>query len=200
LKSKLWQTLVGVGVALGGAPLACLGKSAAPAGESDSGGGAGVAGGGVVPRGGSAGEAAPGGGGGVTPVGAGGAPPAGAGGVQSGGVAGALADGGVPVDPFCEVTWPPTKANPEPQALPCVDPFNQCTTADVPYCLRVLEGGACEFGDGRAEGLICVAGAWECPPGWMASGFCTCFATNGGESNCERPDGGGAGGEGGAGP
>jgi hypothetical protein len=136
--------------------------------------------------GGVAGEGAPGTGGSTAGQ---------AGTVQAG--TGGVPDGGMPIDPFCDVTWPPTKANPDPQAMPCVDPFNQCTDARLQNCYRTLDGGACEGGDGRLAPLYCVEGVWQCPPGSLPPESCACFVWNSAARTC--PGTGGTGGDGGAG-
>lgn len=80
------------------------------------------------------------------------------------------------MDPFCEVSWPPTKGGPLPPRAPCVDPLNECENAFPPRgCFILAAPGVC--GPDRTwEGpLYCINGEWRCPPGTEDGPRCVCF-------------------------
>lgn len=87
------------------------------------------------------------------------------------------------LDPFCDVAWPPTKANPyPPQTTPCFDPLGECTDAFPIECFpmlgpkqcRVTVDGGYDRNFGRQGPLICVDGAWTCGPGTLSWDACKC--------------------------
>jgi hypothetical protein len=73
-------------------------------------------------------------------------------------------------DPFCDTTWPTTKATPAPPA--CTDPTNECDAATRHTCAKPLGGDGCE---GR-HSPFCIEGEWLCHPDQVASSECACFS------------------------
>lgn len=84
--------------------------------------------------------------------------------------------GGDAGDPFCDVAWPPTKGVPDPRRAPCVDPLKECTGVVPPRgCFRLIEPGVCSY-DRTWEGpLYCFDHEWRCPPGTEDGPRCVCF-------------------------
>jgi len=146
MTSKLRRTIVGVGIALGGTAPGCFGSS-------------------------SADDAAPGSGDDDTSDG--GVPDA-----QSSDAAMDASTDAWPdaTDPFCDVSWPPTKGNPTPGTVACVDPLGECANAFPPSrCFKMVEPGACLTNQDRQGPLYCVNGQWECPPGTDNGASCWCW-------------------------
>jgi len=67
---------------------------------------------------------------------------------------------------LCDVSWPPTKGNPEPETPTCIDPAGECAGAPLPFQCYALTGiNTCDPEREFMEPLHCVHGEWECPPG-----------------------------------
>jgi hypothetical protein len=100
-------------------------------------------------------------------------------------------------DPFCDVSWPPTKGNPTPGTVPCVDPLGECTDAWPPWrCYEMPSPGTCLGEHDRVGPLYCIGGQWLCPPGSDDGQRCECWPLPDG-SGCN--DAGGSGGTSGTG-
>jgi hypothetical protein len=81
-----------------------------------------------------------------------------------------------PIDPYCDVWWPPTKGTPERGRVPCVDPLNECEDAWVPRgCMELLAPNVCSFERSWEGPLYCFDGQWRCPPGFDDGPRCVCF-------------------------
>ena len=81
-----------------------------------------------------------------------------------------------PIDPFCDVWWPPTKGSPDRGRVPCVDPLNECVNAWVPRgCMELLAPNVCSFERSWEGPLYCFDGEWRCPPGFDDGPRCVCF-------------------------
>jgi hypothetical protein len=147
MTSKLRRTIVGVGIALGGAAPACFGRTDVLSdfptpGEGD-----------------DETELAP------------------DDGVPDPGQPDATNDDatGTPIDPFCDVSWPPTKGNQFSGPVACVDPLHECTGKRLPYqCIRLIEPYVCDFRETRVGPLYCIGGEWRCPPGTDPGARCRC--------------------------
>jgi hypothetical protein len=173
MTSKLRRTIVGVGIALGGAAPACFGRTDvasdfATPGDPDEGN-----------------ERAPDDGS-REPNAADAAPPDRADASDGGASAPDAADAGdgatmdaatdAPIDPFCDVSWPPTKANWFSGPVACVDPLNECKNTPVPYqCFRLIEPHVCDPSETRVGPLYCIGGEWRCPPGAAERSGCLCY-------------------------
>ena len=152
MTSKLRRTIVGVGIALGGATPACFGRTdvspdfpwpGEPDEESEHTPDTGV------------------------PEPSGGGPP-------SDGAMDAETDASI--DPFCDVSWPPTKGNRFSGPVACVDPLRECTGKQLPYqCIRLIEPFVCDFRETRVGPLYCIGGEWRCPPGTDEGARCRCY-------------------------
>jgi hypothetical protein len=80
------------------------------------------------------------------------------------------------MDPFCDVSWPPTKGNPTPGTVPCVDPLGECTDDYPPIrCYKMVEPGICLRDQDRQGPLYCVDGQWQCPPDSTEGTGCRCW-------------------------
>jgi len=80
------------------------------------------------------------------------------------------------VDPFCDVSWPPTKGDPDPGRVACVDPLKECTDAWPPrQCYRLLAPFTCDPTMQRVGPLYCIGGQWQCPPGTDQGSRCRCY-------------------------
>src|SRR5687767_459049 len=90
-------------------------------------------------------------------------------------------------DPFCDTTWPTTKAT---QAAPaCTDPNNECDPGTRHTCAKPLGGQRCE----ERHAPFCIEGEWLCHPDQVESTECACFSDNFpfcAESAWAQPDGG----------
>jgi hypothetical protein len=145
MTSKLRRTIVGVGIALGGAAPGCFGNSTADGDASDSDDDTFDAG----------------------------DPDAGGPDASFDASSDAFADS---VNPFCDVSWPPTKGNPTPGRVACVDPLGECVDAWPPNrCYKMLDPGVCITDQDRQGPLYCVNGEWHCPPGSDDGTACRCF-------------------------
>jgi len=81
------------------------------------------------------------------------------------------------VDPFCDVSWPPTKGTPSPGRVPCVDPLHECAGAYPPYrCFKLVAPFHCD-GEALEGPLYCIGGEWRCPPGADDGMRCRCWGT-----------------------
>jgi hypothetical protein len=89
-------------------------------------------------------------------------------------------------DPFCDVAWPPTKGLPDPRSAPCVDPLNECKgNAYVPRgCFRLLAPDVCSYERTWEGPLYCIDGEWRCPPGTEDGPRCVCFGPLGEGQTC----------------
>jgi hypothetical protein len=94
-------------------------------------------------------------------------------GVTDGAVTDAATD--APIDPFCDVAWPPTKGNPEPGRVACVDPLGECKNVEPGRCYRLLAPYQCDITDDRVGPLYCISGEWHCPPGADDGLRCRCW-------------------------
>ena len=204
MTSKLLRTIVGVGIALGAAP-ACFGRTAigddrSPSDEA----------GDDTPRerpepqapNVDASDARPQrpaeptepGDGGIGPLDASPGVEGGMGvldaspGIDAG-VADASSD--APIDPYCDVWWPPTKGSPYRGRVACVDPLHECDDAWAPWgCFELIAPNVCSFDRSWEGPLYCFDGQWRCPPGFDDGPRCTCFGPLPAGETCPT-DGGG---------
>jgi hypothetical protein len=156
--SKLRRTLVGVGIALGGAAPGCFGRTDvsdrhSPPDDDDTAGDqrdAGL----PDPDGGIDGDS--------------GAPEA------EGGALDASSDGAA--DQFCDLWWPPTKGSAVWGPVPCVDPLDECANLLPPWrCYRMIAPYTCDLQASQEVPLYCIGGEWRCPPGSDPGERCKCW-------------------------
>ena len=94
-------------------------------------------------------------------------------GVTDADVADAATD--APIDPFCDVSWPPTKGGPGGRVA-CVDPLGECKNVEPPWrCIRLLAPYHCDTTADRVGPLYCISGEWHCPPGTDDGSRCRCW-------------------------
>ncbi|HEX6764221.1 MAG TPA: hypothetical protein VF103_02060 [Polyangiaceae bacterium] len=194
MTSKLLKTIVGVGIALGAAP-ACLGRSST--GELEPPREDGEPTSEPVPTGSSRPDASPPDAGPDVVS----TPPdadvsdaeTGDASVTDAGSLDASTDAG---DPFCDVSWPPTKGG-SPGKVACVDPLGDCADTWPPWrCYRVVGENTCS-NQFQFEGpLYCIDGQWRCPPGSSEGASCLCWGPLSAGQSCSDAgvivDGGGA--------
>jgi hypothetical protein len=162
MTSKLRKTIVGVGIALGGAAPACFGRTDIV---------------GDLPEPGERDEETE-----LTPD-ARASDPRPDGGEAADGSMTDAGDGAVPdaatdapIDQFCDISWPPTKGNRFYGPVPCVDPLHECKNKPLPYqCIRLIEPYVCDWNETRVGPLYCIGGEWRCPPGTAERSGCRCY-------------------------
>jgi hypothetical protein len=160
--SKLQRALVGVGMALGGAAPACLGRTAVAGDFPSPGEPDGVTEPTLADSGSDASDASD-----VTDA-------SDATDASDGAAMDAASD--ALIDPFCDVSWPPTKGNEFSGPVACVDPLRECSNEPLPYrCIRLLEPYVCDLTETRVGPLYCIGGAWRCPPGTDDGARCVCY-------------------------
>jgi hypothetical protein len=76
---------------------------------------------------------------------------------------------------LCDVSWPPTKGNPDPGTPMCIDPAGECADAPLPtQCYALIGIDTCDRDREYMDPLQCVDGEWQCPPGstkgWACEG------------------------------
>lgn len=76
------------------------------------------------------------------------------------------------LDAFCDAAWPTTKGNVGPSS--CIDPTGACADAGTPLrCHAVVAPNVCS--SATAVASTCVAAHWECPPSTIPVEQCWCW-------------------------
>jgi hypothetical protein len=147
MSSKLFHTIVGVGIALGVASLGCSNAAEEPVSSGE----------GAMSYTGTDPTSPP-----ANPT-----PPA----TDPGALCDAFDDTSWPTTKGGHHHPPP----PPPPA--CIDPTGVCTAHSQPFdCTPVNAAGACTFeGGSRFYYSVCVDGAWQCKPGKKKVDDCTCW-------------------------
>jgi len=83
-------------------------------------------------------------------------------------------------DAFCDATWPTTKGGVLPLAE-CIDPKHECKDEGEPFeCAKpsTKTPGACEAFDVTLT--VCAEKTWQCKPGRILADKCECWEWDGG--------------------
>jgi hypothetical protein len=163
MSSRLFHTVVGLGIALGAQGVACLGGGdATPASDATEGG--------AAPSPSASGTAASDASKPDATIGA----ADGAATAPDSGASDAPRD--VILDAFCDAAWPTTKAN--GGAGPTCGAVDACKDAGLaPHCFGVTAETPLTCDSKRIFPAWCVDGAWRCTTGTAREDACKCWST-----------------------